>query len=49
MTSELIDVPRGLTGVAVAETALSDVNGVEGYYQYRQYSATELARTVGFE
>ena len=49
MTTELIDVPRGLTGVAVAETALSDVDGEQGYYQYRHYSATDLARRVSFE
>lgn len=47
--NELIEVPRGLTNVAVAETAISDVNGAEGYYQYRQYSAIELARTASFE
>jgi citrate synthase len=45
----LIAVPRGLSNVAVAETALSDVHGVEGFYQYREYSATELARSASFE
>lgn len=38
-----IDVPRGLTNVVAAETRLSGVRGREGFYHYRQYSATELA------
>ncbi len=37
------DVPRGLKGVIVAETNIGDVRGTEGFYHYRQYSATELA------
>ncbi|MGV9247610.1 citrate synthase/methylcitrate synthase [Streptomyces sp. NPDC003710] len=44
-----IDVPRGLAGVVVTDTALGDVRGLEGFYHYRQYSAVELARTRGFE
>jgi citrate synthase len=44
-----IDVPRGLTNVIVTETGLSDVRGQEGFYHYRQYSATELARTRSVE
>ncbi|MFF2009934.1 citrate/2-methylcitrate synthase [Streptomyces sp. NPDC058195] len=44
-----LDVPRGLAGVVVTETALGDVRGREGFYHYRQYSAIELARTRGFE
>lgn len=43
------DVPRGLAGVVVTETALGDVRGREGFYHYRQYSAVELARTRDFE
>ncbi|NGO07293.1 citrate synthase/methylcitrate synthase [Streptomyces sp. HC44] len=43
------DVPRGLTGVVVTDTALGDVRGLEGFYHYRQYSAVELAQTRGFE
>lgn len=39
-----VDVPRGLKGVVVTETALGDVRGAEGFYHYRQYSAAELAR-----
>ncbi|WBP85027.1 citrate synthase/methylcitrate synthase [Kitasatospora cathayae] len=38
-----IDVPRGLKGVVVTETELSDVRGLEGFYHYRQYSAIDLA------
>jgi citrate synthase len=37
------DVPRGLEGVVVAETEIGDVRGLEGFYHYRQYDATELA------
>ncbi|MEU9762017.1 citrate synthase/methylcitrate synthase [Streptomyces sp. NPDC047985] len=44
-----LDVPRGLAGVVVTDTALGDVRGGEGFYHYRQYSATELARTRSFE
>ncbi|MCW2875497.1 citrate synthase/methylcitrate synthase [Actinacidiphila oryziradicis] len=44
-----IDVPRGLKGVVVTETALGDVRGTEGFYHYRQYSAVELAQTRTFE
>src|SRR5829696_2731337 len=44
-----MDVPPGLAGVAVAETAVGDVRGEEGFYHYRQYDACELARTSSFE
>lgn len=47
--NELIDVPAGLNGVAVADTTIGTVHGDEGFYHYRQYDATHLARTVGFE
>lgn len=47
--NELIDVPPGLNGVAVADTAIGTVHGDEGFYHYRRYDATELARSVGFE
>ncbi|MCD9872848.1 citrate synthase [Streptomyces guryensis] len=43
------DVPRGLAGVVVTDTALGDVRGLEGFYHYRQYSAVDLAHTRGFE
>jgi len=45
----LIDVPRGLTGVAVTETEIGDVLGSEGFYHYRQYDATQLARLRSLE
>ncbi|WP_328902779.1 citrate synthase/methylcitrate synthase [Streptomyces sp. NBC_00441] len=44
-----LDVPRGLAGVVVTDTALGDVRGREGFYHYRQYSAVELAQTRSFE
>ncbi|MCU1426162.1 MAG: citrate (Si)-synthase [Actinomycetia bacterium] len=43
------EVPRGLEGVVVAETAIGDVRGLEGFYHYRQYSAVDLARTRPIE
>jgi len=46
---ELIDVPAGLHNVAVTDTMIGDVRGDEGFYHYRQYDATELARTATFE
>ena len=49
MNDTLIDVPRGLTNVVAAETALGDVRGHEGFYHYRQYSAVELAAERSFE
>lgn len=44
-----LQVPRGLAGVVVTDTALGDVRGREGFYHYRQYSAVELAQTRSFE
>ena len=49
MSSVVIDsdsplrVPPGLKGVAVTETSIGDVRGLEGFYHYRQYSAVDLA------
>ncbi|HEX6312427.1 MAG TPA: citrate synthase/methylcitrate synthase [Acidimicrobiia bacterium] len=37
------EIPKGLEGVVVAETAIGDVRGLQGFYHYRQYSAVELA------
>jgi citrate synthase len=45
----LIDVPRGLAGVAVTQTEIGDVRGAEGFYHYRQYDATKLARLRNLE
>jgi citrate synthase len=41
--------PAGLKGVVVAQTALGDVRGTEGFYHYRQYAAPELAAKRTFE
>ncbi|MEA3056304.1 MAG: citrate synthase [Actinomycetota bacterium] len=41
--------PPGLKGVVVAETALGDVRGAEGFFHYRQYSAPELAAARSYE
>lgn len=43
------DVPKGLKGVAVADTEVGDVRGSEGFYHYRQYSAIDLATSRSFE
>ena len=45
----LIEVPRGLKGVVVAETELGYVRGREGFYHYRQYSAVDLAKERSIE
>lgn len=44
-----VEVPRGLAGVIVTDTAIGDVRGREGFYHYRQYSAVDLAEQRGFE
>jgi citrate synthase len=41
--------PAGLKGVVVAQTALGDVRGTEGFYHYRQYAAPDLAAKRSFE
>ena len=46
---KVISVPPGLNGVAVADTAIGDVRGDEGFYHYRGLDATALARTHTFE
>ena len=47
--TSLTDVPRGLEGVVVAETAIGSVEGLKGYYHYRGYSAVELAQECTLE
>src|SRR3954470_24820616 len=47
--TNLLQAPRGLKGVIVADTELGDVRGFEGFYHYRQYSAPELAATRTLE
>jgi citrate synthase len=44
-----ITAPAGLKGVVVADTAIGDVRGAEGFYHYREHSAVELARQATFE
>ena len=41
--------PPGLKGLVVADTALGDVRGQEGFFHYRQHDAAELARTRTLE
>jgi citrate synthase len=41
--------PAGLEGVVVAETAVGDVRGLEGFFHYHQYSAVDLAARCSFE
>lgn len=47
--THLIEVPRGLTNVVVAETAIGDVRGEEGYFHYRGVSGVDLAAAARFE
>ncbi|MFN0028608.1 MAG: citrate/2-methylcitrate synthase [Acidimicrobiales bacterium] len=47
--TELIEVPPGLAGVAVASTSVGDVVGDEGFYHYRGANAVDLARSLSFE
>ena len=49
VTSPPPAVPPGLKGVQVTQTSVGDVRGAEGFYHYRQYSATELAAARGLE
>ena len=44
-----MEAPKGLAGVIVAETEVGDVRGQEGFYHYRHYDATELARKRSLE
>src|SRR3954469_16742811 len=45
----LIEVPRGLKGVAAARTAIGDVRGREGFFHYREHDAIRLAESRRFE
>lgn len=47
--TQLIDVPRGLANVVVAETAVGDVRGDEGFFHYRGVSGVDLAADARFE
>jgi citrate synthase len=46
---ETLIAPAGLKGLVVADTAIGDVRGAEGYYHYRGRSAVDLARSLSFE
>ena len=41
-----LPVPPGLKGLVVADTAIGDVRGAEGFFHYREFSAVELAAAV---
>lgn len=41
--------PAGLAGVSVTDTTIGDVRGAEGFFHYRQYDATQLARHRSLE
>jgi citrate synthase len=41
--------PKGLEGVILCDTRISDVDGAAGTYRYRDYDATELARKRSLE
>ena len=43
------EVPKGLEGLAVADTEIGDVRGMQGFFHYRQYSGVELAAKRTFE
>lgn len=43
------EISKGLKGVVAGTTSIGDVQGELGFYHYRQYSATDLARTRSFE
>ena len=43
------EVPKGLEGLAVADTQIGDVRGQQGFFHYRQYSGVELATKRSFE
>ena len=43
----MTEAPRGLEGVSVARTSVSDVDGTAGFYHYRGVDPTTIARTGG--
>jgi len=47
-TSATATAPRGLKGLVVGSTDVGDVRGEQGFFHYRQYDATDLARTRSF-
>jgi citrate synthase len=49
MTIQTPPISKGLEGIFVAETEISDVNGSEGTLEYRGYPIRELAHGAQFE
>ncbi|MCV7355702.1 citrate/2-methylcitrate synthase [Mycolicibacterium fluoranthenivorans] len=49
MSDALIEAAPGLANIVVADTAIGDVRGDEGFYHYGPYPAVELAMTRSFE
>jgi len=47
--TDTISVPRGLAGVVVADTSISEVRGDAGTFHYRGTDAVALARSSSFE
>jgi citrate synthase len=47
--ANLINVPKGLEGVVVAQTKISKIEGEKGHLINRGYDATDLARKLSFE
>jgi len=47
--STAIAIPRGLAGVVVADTHLSEVRGDDGVFHYRGHDAVQLAGAAEFE
>lgn len=49
MLTDPTTAPPGLKGLVVADTAVGDVRGDEGFYHYRQYAAPDLAEARTFD
>ncbi|WP_281965113.1 citrate/2-methylcitrate synthase [Serinicoccus marinus] len=49
MTSTVQHAPPGLKGLVVARTRTGGVEGQEGFYHFREYSALDLSRHRSFE
>lgn len=49
MTTAPTQAPAGLEGLVVTDTGIGDVRGTEGFFTYRGYDATDLARHCRLE
>jgi citrate synthase len=49
MTINTHVIAKGLEGIVIAETQISDVNGSEGTLEYRGYRIQDLAHSASFE